>query len=105
MGNTIIAKTASACAQTGKFLEEAFHEAGFNNGEFTNILTLQDQSEHVISNKKVRGVSFTGSTRGGANIAMLAGKYCKKSLMELGGCDPFVVLHDADVEHSASIAV
>ena len=105
VGNTIISKTASACPQTGHLIEEAFQMAGFNNGEFQHVLTSKEQSELIISHPHVQGVSFTGSTAGGSHIAAIAGKYCKKAIMELGGSDPFLVLEDADLDLAAEVAI
>ena len=105
MGNTIISKTASVCPRTGQLAEEAFLQAGFTEGEFQYVLTTQDQSELIISHKHIQGVSFTGSTKGGASIASIAGKYCKKTIMELGGSDPFIVLADADVDLAVNTAI
>jgi len=97
MGNTVVNKNPSSCPQCGILAEEAFREAGFGDA-FLNIIIDQKSSETVIKNKKVRGVSFTGGTKGGSTIASLAGKYCKKAVMELGGNDPFIVLKDADID-------
>jgi len=105
IGNTIISKTASACPETGLMAQEAFNLAGFNNGEFQYVLTTQSQSELIISHKYVKGVSFTGSTQGGASVASLAGKYIKKTIMELGGSDPFLVFEDADVDLAVTVAM
>jgi len=101
-GNTVINKNPTICPRTGDLAEEAFKEAGFTNGEFLNIGISQKDSEILIKDKRIRGVSFTGSTGGGSKIAELAGKYCKKSVMELGGSDPFIVLKDADIDLSVS---
>jgi len=98
MGNTVINKNPQTCPQCGIVAEEAFKEAGFNNGEFMNLILAQKHSEFIIKNPLIRGVSFTGSTEGGAKIASLAGQYCKKSVMELGGNDPFIILKDADLD-------
>jgi NAD-dependent aldehyde dehydrogenases len=105
VGNTILSKVASSCPRTGMCVEEAFKLAGFDQGEFQFLLTTQEQSEIIIGHKYVRGVSFTGSTKGGSTIASLAGKYCKKSIMELGGSDPLVVMKDADLDIAVNVAV
>jgi succinate-semialdehyde dehydrogenase/glutarate-semialdehyde dehydrogenase len=104
LGNTVLYRPADSTPLLGKAIEELFIQAGFNNGEFQLFLTSPDQTELIISNKQVRGISFTGSTRAGANIASIAGKYTKKAVMELGGSDPFLVLDDADVEKAAQVA-
>jgi len=101
-GNTIINKNPTICPRTGDLAEQAFVEAGFEKGTFLNVAISQKHSENIIKDKRVRGVSFTGSTGGGAQIAALSGKYCKKSVMELGGSDPIVVLKDADIELSVT---
>lgn len=98
MGNTVINKNPSNCPQVGIVSEEAFREAGWDDGEFVNIIISSSQSELIIKDPHVRLISFTGSTEGGKKIGELAGKYCKKSILELGGSDPFVVLKDADLD-------
>ncbi len=105
VGNTVITKTASVCPETGLAVQEAFNLAGFDNGEFQYVLTTQEQSELIISHPYVKGVSFTGSTRGGTSVASLAGKYLKKTIMELGGSDPFIVLEDGDVNLAVDAAI
>ena len=100
MGNTVINKNPATCPQCGINAELAFKEAGFTNGEFMNLIINQSQSELIIKNKNIRGVSFTGSTEGGSKVAAWAGQYCKKSVMELGGNDAFIVCHDADLERA-----
>jgi len=98
MGNTVVNKNPQTCPQTGIIAEQVFVEAGFNNGEFMNLIVSQSQSELIIADNSVRAVSFTGSTDGGKKIGALAGQYCKKSVLELGGNDPFIVLKDADLD-------
>lgn len=105
VGNTVVNKNPTTCPDCGILVEKAFQEAGFNNGEYINLIISQDQSECVIKNKLIRGVSFTGSTEGGSKVASLAGKYFKKNVMELGGSDPFIVLDDADLEKAVDQAV
>jgi succinate-semialdehyde dehydrogenase/glutarate-semialdehyde dehydrogenase len=73
-------------------------QAGYDSGEFQNVFTSRDQLEYVLKNPHIIGVSFTGSSKAGADISAAAGKYLKKSVMELGGNDPFVVLADADLD-------
>ncbi|GIC76874.1 NAD-dependent succinate-semialdehyde dehydrogenase [Moritella sp. F3] len=104
-GNTVLFKHASNVPQCAIALAELFEEAGFPKGVITNLLMSASQSELVISDKRVQGVSLTGSERAGSAVAALAGKYLKKVVMELGGNDPFIVLADADVEKAADIAL
>ena len=72
---------------------------GFNSGEFLNIFIEQDQCERVIGDRRVAGLTLTGSSAAGCALSSLAGKYIKKSVMELGGSDPFIVLKDADIQN------
>lgn len=105
MGNTVINKSPANCPQVGLQTEEAFKEAGWMNGEFMNLIVDCDQSELFIKNPYVRAVSFTGGMEGGVKIAELAGKYAKKSMLELGGSDPFIVLKDADIDRSVMCGI
>lgn len=73
-------------------------QAGYDSGEYHNVLTSRDQLEQILKNPLIIGVSFTGSSNAGAHISEVAGRYLKKSVMELGGNDPFVVLADADLD-------
>lgn len=59
----------------------------------------------IVSDKLIKGISFTGSAKAGSHIASVAGKYLKKSVMELGGSDPFIVLEDADLKKSVKSAI
>lgn len=71
---------------------------GFDNGEFQTLLIDVPQIEKVVADKRIAGVSLTGSTAAGKSIGALAGKYVKRCVLELGGSDPFIVLHDADIK-------
>ena len=71
--------------------------SGFTNGEFQTLLIDVPQIETAVADSRVAGVSLTGSTRAGKSIGALAGKYVKRCVLELGGSDPFLVLHDADI--------
>ncbi|AQS37816.1 NAD-dependent aldehyde dehydrogenase [Shewanella psychrophila] len=104
-GNTVLFKHASNVPQCAIALTELFKDAGFPHGVINNLLMSAYQSELVISDKRVQGVSLTGSERAGSTVAALAGKYLKKVVMELGGNDPFIVLADADVEKAADLAL
>lgn len=105
IGNTVLYRPADSTPLTGKAIEELMIEAGFNNGEFLNIYSSPEQTELIIAHKYIRGVSFTGSTRAGKNIASIAGKHAKKAVMELGGSDPFIVLDDADIQKAVDVAI
>lgn len=99
-GNTIILKGAPNTPQCSLALENIFRESGFDNFEFQNIFMGNNLTKRLISNKKIRGVSFTGSSKA-AKVIMeyCAGNY-KKIVTELGGSDPFIVLEDADIEYA-----
>lgn len=100
-GNTVVFKPAPCVPQTGLLLEDIMNEGGFNGGEYQTVLAGNDHTETIISHPDIRGVAFTGSPMTGGYIASVAGKYIKKSLLELGGSDAFVVLDDADVQFAA----
>jgi succinate-semialdehyde dehydrogenase/glutarate-semialdehyde dehydrogenase len=97
-GNTVVLKHAPNVFGCALRIEQLFSEAGFPDGVFSNLLIPADLSELVISNHHVQGVTLTGSQRAGIAIASMAGKYLKKTVMELGGSDPFIVLKDADLK-------
>jgi succinate-semialdehyde dehydrogenase / glutarate-semialdehyde dehydrogenase len=95
LGNTILLKHAELNPQCALALEEVFRDAGAPEGVYTNVFLRIADVEQVIAHRHVRGVTLTGSERAGSSVAALAGKHLKKSVLELGGSDPFIVL-DAD---------
>lgn len=105
LGNTVILKHASNVLGSAANMESAFREAGFPPGTFQSVNLQSSHIETLISDPLVKGVTLTGSGPAGSNVASLAGKYLKKSVLELGGSDPFVVLKDADLDAAAAIAV
>ncbi|MCI1832026.1 MAG: NAD-dependent succinate-semialdehyde dehydrogenase [Bifidobacterium sp.] len=104
-GNTLILKHASNVPQCAQAFEKLFLEAGLPEHVFTNIFASHDQNELILSDPRVKGVALTGSEGAGAAVASAAGKYLKKSTLELGGSDAFIVLEDADVDKAAQWAV
>lgn len=100
-GNTVVLKHASICFGSGKAIEDIFLEAGFPKGVFQNLEIGHAEVKAVLENQIVRGVSLTGSEKAGAEVAAIAGKNIKKSLLELGGSDAFIVLDDADFQAAA----
>ncbi len=104
-GNTGLLKHASNVSGCALAIEKAFLEAGFPEGAFQAVLVSSKNIEPLIADARVQGVTLTGSTPAGMSVAQLAGKYIKKSVLELGGSDPFIVLKDADLEQAAAIAV
>ncbi len=104
-GNTIIIKHASNVPQAALAFEKLLLDAGAPRGVYTNVFIPHSLSEHVIADPRVRGVALTGSEGAGQSIAMLAAKYLKKSTLELGGADAFIVLDDANIDKSVEWAV
>lgn len=104
-GNSVLVRNSDSTPLMGAALEEAFQIAGFDSFEFQNVYSSPEQLETIISHPSVSGVSFCGSSNAGSAIAMMAGKYLKKSVLELGGLDPFIVLPDADVEEAVALAL
>lgn len=104
-GNTVLLKHASNVPVCAQNIELLFNKAGFPDYLVKNIFVSYDQIERIISLPEIRGVSLTGSTSAGRKIAGMAGKYLKKTVLELGGSDPFIVLKDADLEAAAAAAV
>jgi succinate-semialdehyde dehydrogenase/glutarate-semialdehyde dehydrogenase len=105
VGNTILLKHASNVPQSAAAFEELFARAGLPAGGFTNLYLPHALTERVINDPRVRGVALTGSEVAGATIAAYAAKAVKKSTLELGGSDPFVVLEDADMAKTVDWAV
>jgi len=104
-GNTALLKHASNVSGCALAMEDLFLEAGFPEGAFQALLVNSKNIEPVIADLRVQGVTLTGSTGAGMSVGALAGKYIKKSVLELGGSDPFIVLKDANLDEAAKIAV
>ena len=104
-GNTILIKHASIVPQCAIAIEKLFLEAGAPVGLYTNLLISGERASELVSDKRIKGVSLTGSEAAGASIAAEAGKYLKKSVLELGGSDAFIVLDDADIDKAVEWAV
>jgi succinate-semialdehyde dehydrogenase/glutarate-semialdehyde dehydrogenase len=96
-GNVGLLKHASNVPKCALAIEEVFNDAHAPNGLFNNLFINHEQVEQVIASNPVKAVTFTGSNQAGNIIASLAGKYTKKTVMELGGSDPFIVFDDADL--------
>lgn len=104
-GNVVVLKHASNVPQSADMFEKLMLEAGLPVGGFKNLYATRDQLETIINDPRVHGVALTGSEDAGAVVASQAGKALKKSTMELGGADAFVVLEDADLDKAAKWAV
>ena len=103
-GNVGVLKHASNVPQCAQAFADAFDEAGFPPGVFQNLAIGSSKVERVIRHRSVQGVALTGSEFAGSKVAELAGSLIKKTVLELGGSDPFIVLEDADVANAAKIA-
>jgi len=104
-GNTFILKHAPNVMGCATEIEKLFKEAGFPDFVFSNIIIDIDLSEDVVSHPFISGVSLTGSQQAGQAVAMQAGKHLKKSVMELGGSDPYIVLKDAKINDACKTAL
>jgi len=104
-GNTVMVKHASNVPQCALAIEQLFRDAGAPAGAYTNLFATKEQVARVIADDRIRGVALTGSEAAGAVVAAQAGKHLKKSTLELGGSDAFIVLEDADLERAVKQAV
>jgi len=104
-GNTLVIKHAGCVPQCAIAFEKLFADAGAPAGLYTNLLISHEQSDKVVDDPRIKGVALTGSVAAGRSLAARAGKNLKPSSMELGGSDAFIVLEDADLEHTVKWAV
>ncbi len=104
-GNTLVLKHASNVPQAAARFEKLLLDAGLPVGGFTNLYATRDQIASIIADDRVRGVALTGSEAAGAVVAQQAAAALKKSTLELGGADAFVVLDDADLDKTIPWAV
>lgn len=103
IGNPVLAKHASNVPQAAVAFEELVTAAGAPAGTWTNLFASSQQIAALIEDDRVQGVALTGSEKAGSAVAAQAGKHLKKSVMELGGADVFVVLDDADLDKAVKI--
>ncbi|MGK7888634.1 MAG: NAD-dependent succinate-semialdehyde dehydrogenase [Leptolyngbyaceae cyanobacterium] len=104
-GNVGLLKHASNVPQCALAIEEIFREAGVPEGVFQTLLISASQVAEVVADDRVKAATLTGSEGAGASLAATAGAHLKKTVLELGGSDPFVVLASADLEAAAATAV
>lgn len=102
-GNCALLKHAANVCGCALAIEKLFMEAGFPEHVFTTLLITTKQVASVIAHPAVQAVTLTGSTKAGSNVAGLAGRHLKKTILELGGSDPYIVLADADIKKAAQI--
>jgi len=102
-GNTYVLKHAGNVPQCALAIEQLFKDAGAEPGIFSNIFVPGAQASQLIANECIKGVTFTGSEEAGTSVASQAGKYARKSVLELGGSDPCLVLDENDIEGSVEM--
>ncbi|CAL9666351.1 Succinate-semialdehyde dehydrogenase [NADP(+)] 1 [Streptomyces sp. enrichment culture] len=104
-GNVGLLKHASNVPQTALYLEDLFHRAGFAEGTFQTLLIGSAAVDEILRDERVKAATLTGSEPAGRAVASTAGEMVKKTVLELGGSDPFVVMPSADVDRAAKVAV
>jgi len=104
-GNALALKHAPNVPQCALAIESIFRECGLPEGVFANLMIEVEQAAEAIASPHIHAVTLTGSEAAGRKVAACAGQHLKKCVLELGGSDPFIVLHDADLEHAVNMAV
>lgn len=104
-GNAVILKHAPNVTGCAKAIEDLMHQAGIPPKLFRTVVADNDQTQEMITHSDIAAVTLTGSTRAGKAVAARAGSQLKKSVLELGGSDPYIVLGDADIEQAAQTCV
>ncbi|MFF4486253.1 NADP-dependent succinic semialdehyde dehydrogenase [Streptomyces sp. NPDC001544] len=104
-GNVGLLKHASNVPQTALYLEDLFHRAGFTEGCFQTLLIGSAAVDDILRDDRVKAATLTGSEPAGRAVAATAGDMIKKTVLELGGSDPYVVMPSADIDRAAEIAV
>ena len=104
-GNTGLLKHAPNVFGCAKQIEEVFTKAGFPKDVFRNLIVHHDQTEKIIAHNAVQAVTLTGSEKAGSAVAEISGRQIKKTLLELGGNNAFIVWEDADIDAAVKTAV
>ncbi|MFE6281408.1 NADP-dependent succinic semialdehyde dehydrogenase [Streptomyces sp. NPDC057877] len=104
-GNVGLLKHASNVPQTALYLEDLFHRAGFTEGTFQTLLVGSGAVDDILRDERVKAATLTGSEPAGRAVAATAGEMIKKTVLELGGSDPFIVMPSADLDRAAEVAV
>lgn len=101
-GNPMVLKHAPSVPQCALRIVELYREAGAPEGLIQNLFLTNEQAASCIADRRIRGVTLTGSSRAGSEVAAVAGRHLKPMVAELGGSDPFIVFEDCDVEEAAT---
>ncbi|MFI6934165.1 NADP-dependent succinic semialdehyde dehydrogenase [Streptomyces sp. NPDC050287] len=104
-GNVGLLKHASNVPQTALYLEDLFHRAGFTEGCFQTLLVGSGAIDDILRDERVKAATLTGSEPAGRAVASTAGEMIKKTVLELGGSDPYIVMPSADIDRAAQVAV
>lgn len=104
-GNTVVVKHASNVPKSAQLIEEIFLEAGFEAGEYQNLPLDSQHIPSIIEHPYIKAVSLTGSEKAGSSVASVAAKEIKKSVLELGGSNAFIILDDADIDRTVDTAI
>ncbi len=104
-GNVVVLKHAANVTGCALAIEKLFRDAGFPKGVFTTLVVAGRDMEQIVADPRIAAVTLTGSEAAGSAVAAVAGKHLKKTVLELGGSDAFIVLADADVEAAGKMAV
>jgi succinate-semialdehyde dehydrogenase / glutarate-semialdehyde dehydrogenase len=104
-GNGGVLKHSSNVTGCGLAIEDIFKEAGFPENLFRTLVVHSKNIDEIIRHDKIKAITLTGSTAAGRSVAGIAGSVLKKSVLELGGSDPYIILEDADLDEAAEICV
>lgn len=104
LGNTILLKHSELCPRSALAIQSIMDDAGIPSGVYRNIFASHEQVARIIADPRVEGVSLTGSRRAASAVGALAGQHIKKSVLELGGSDPYIILDSDDIRAAARAA-